>query len=174
MNFTEIAAARQSCRKYDAKRQIPRELLDRILETARLSPSACNSQPYFFTVCEGDKAREVARATQTLGFNKFTDNAPVMLVITEGDYTPSAAAGAKMKHNDYRSIDIGIAAAYITAEATALGLGSCILGWFDNEKLKKICSLTADVRLVIALGYPCDEPRDKKRKPHDELIKYIK
>lgn len=174
MNFNEIAASRQSCRNFDSQRAVPAEAIEKILSAAVLSPSACNSQPYFFTVCEGDTARAVARATQTLGFNKFTSDAPVMIVISEGDYTPSAAAGAKMKHNDYRSIDIGIAAAYITAEATAEGIGSCILGWFDNEKIKNICSLEQDVRLVIALGYSLDKMRDKKRKSKEELIKYMK
>jgi nitroreductase len=87
-------------------------------------------------------------------------------------YVKSAALGAKLKKNDYRSIDIGIAAAYLTAEATAQGLGSCILGWLDDDKLRKICGLEFPVRLVITLGYPRedDKLRSKKRKEISDLI----
>ena len=119
MNFTEIAEKRQSCRSYDTNRAVEREKIDRILESARLSPSACNGQPYFITVCRGETAKKVAKATQGMGMNKFASDVPVMLVISEKPYVASAALGAKIKKNDYRSIDIGILAAYITAEAAA-------------------------------------------------------
>jgi nitroreductase len=95
-----------------------------------------------------------------------------MLVISEKPYVKSAAVGAKVKNNDYRSIDIGIAAAYITAEAAAQGLGSCILGWFDNDDICKICGLDGTVRLVITIGYAKedDKLRPKKRKDLEELV----
>ena len=172
MNFTEIAEQRQSCRSYDAQREVEQEKLDKILGTARLSPSACNGQPYYITVCRGDAAKKVAAATQGMGMNKFATDAPVILVISEKPYVATAALGAKVKGNDYRSIDIGILAAYITAEATAEGLGTCILGWLDDEKIREICDLDGAVRLVITLGYakPDDKLRAKKRKNIDELV----
>lgn len=172
MNFTEIAQTRQSCRNYDAGRAVEEEKLDAILQTARLAPSACNSQPYHFSLCRGETAKQVAKACQGMGMNKFASDAQAMLVISEEPYCKSAALGAKVKGNDYRSIDIGIAAAYITAEATAQGLGSCILGWLDNEKIQKICNLSGTVRLVITLGYAAqdDKLRAKKRKELEELV----
>ena len=175
MNFTEIANNRQSCRNYDAERAVEQEKLDAILESARLSPSACNGQPYLMTVCRGESAKAVAKATQGVGMNKFADNAPVLVVISEKPYVASAALGAKVKGNDYRSIDIGILAAYITAEAAAQGLGSCILGWFDDAKLREICHLDAPARLVITLGYAKegDKLRDKKRKDMAEIVQII-
>ena len=175
MNFTEIANNRQSCRNYDAKRAVEQEKLDAILESARLSPSACNGQPYLMTVCRGESAKAVAKAVQGVGMNKFADNAPVLIVISEKPYVASAALGAKVKGNDYRSIDIGILAAYITAEAAAQGLGSCILGWFDDAKLREICHLDAPARLVITLGYAKegDKLREKKRKNMAEIVKVI-
>ena len=175
MNFTEIAENRQSCRSYDAERKVEQEKLFRILESARLAPSACNGQPYAITVCIGEAAQRVAKATQGLGMNKFADNAPVLLVISERPYIKSAAFGAKVKNNDYRSIDIGIIAAYITAEATAQGLGTCILGWLDDAKIREICGLEEPVRLVITLGYPKDDDklRSKKRKEMNELVKFV-
>ncbi len=170
MNFLEIARARQSCRAYDSTRPVEQEKLDAILEAARLAPSACNGQPYHFTVCRGEIARAVAKATMGMGINKFADQAPVLVVISEEAYSKSAAMGAKIKKNDYRSIDIGIAAAYLTAEATAQGLGTCILGWLDDEKIRGICGLSRTVRLVVTVGYPVDAPREKKRKKPDDLI----
>ena len=172
MNFYEIAQNRQSCRAYDASRAVEEEKLNAILEAVRLAPSACNGQPYHLTVCQGDVAREVAKATMGMGMNKFAVDAPVLIVISEEPYCKTAALGAKVKNNDYRSIDIGIATAYLTAEATAQGLGTCILGWLDDDKIRKICSLSYPVRLVITLGYAKegDKLRTKKRKEIDELV----
>ena len=175
MNFTEIAENRQSCRSYDPLRAVEANKLERILETARLSPSACNGQPYLITVCKGESADQVAKATQGMGMNKFASDAPVLLVISEMPYVATAALGAKVKKNDYRSIDIGILSAYITAEATAQGLSTCILGWLEDDKIRKICDLEGAVRLVITLGYAkeSDLLRPKKRKAMDELVKVM-
>ena len=133
MDFTTLAQARQSTRAYDPTRPVEPEKLQAILESARLSPSACNGQPYHITVCKGNAAAEVAKAVQDMGMNKFASDAPILLVISEKPYVPTAALGAKVKGIDYRSIDIGILAAYITAEAAAQGLGTCILGWTATE-----------------------------------------
>ena len=175
MNFTEIAKARQSCRKYDATRMVEAEKLERILEVARLSPSACNGQPYQITVCTGEAAKKVAKATQGMGMNTFASDAPVLLVLSEMPYVKTAALGPKLKKNDYRSIDIGILAAYITAEATAQGLGTCILGWLEDAKIRELCGLDGAVRLVITLGYASaeDKLRPKKRKDITELVKTV-
>lgn len=174
MDFIEIAEARQSCRSYDPDRAVETEKLDRILRAAQLAPSACNGQPYRITVCKGDAARRVAKETQGMGMNQFADRAPVMLVISEMPYVSTAALGAKLKKNDYRSIDIGIVAAYITAQATAEGLGTCILGWLNDMKIREICALDGAVRLVITLGYAKegDPLRKKKRKELSTLVGY--
>ena len=172
MNFYEIAQNRQSCRSYDANRAVEEDKLNAILEAVRLAPSACNGQPYHLTVCRGEVAKAVAKATMGMGLNKFSIDAPILIVISEAPYCKTAALGAKVKGNDYRSIDIGIAAAYLTAEATAQGLSTCILGWLDDEKIREICSLSHPVRLVITLGYAkeSDKLREKKRKDMDELV----
>ena len=172
MNFMEIANARQSCRSYEEGRTVEQEKLAAILEAARLAPSACNGQPYHITVCRGETAKVVAKATQGMGMNKFASQADVLLVISEENYCKSAAMGAKVKGNDYRSIDIGIVTAYITAEAAAQGLGTCILGWFDDDKIRAACDLKHPVRLVITLGYPADTQRVKKRKDLETLVSY--
>jgi nitroreductase len=173
MNFMEIANTRQSCRSYDENRAVEQEKLDAVLEAARLAPSACNGQPYHITVCRGETAKEVALMTRGLGgMNKFAVQAPVLLVLSEMPYVKSAALGAKVKNNDYRSMDIGIACAYLTAEAAAQGLGTCILGWFDDEKVRKLCDIEHPIRLIITLGYAKDgDPlRKKVRKDLTQLV----
>ena len=174
MNFMEIAENRQSCRSYDAAKIVEEEKLQAILKAAQLAPSACNGQLYKITVCKGDSAKAVAAACAGMGLNKFAPKAPVQLVISEMPYVKSAAVGAKLKKNDYRSIDIGIVAAYITAEAAAQGLGTCILGWLDDGKIREICGLEHPVRLVITLGYAKegDPLRKKVRKELSDLVSY--
>ena len=175
MNFTEIAQVRQSCRQYDENKSVEQVKLDAVLQVAQLAPSACNGQPHHITVCRGQAAKKAAEATMGMGMNKFAAQAPVLLVVSEEAYVKTAAFGAKIKGNDYRSMDIGIMTAYLTAEATAQGLSTCILGWFDDEKLRKLCGLQHPVRLVITLGYAkeSDALRPKKRKTLDELVTYV-
>ena len=175
MDFTTIARTRQSTRAYESARAVESEKLTAILESARLSPSACNGQPYHMTVCRGEAAAGVAKAVQGMGMNKFASDAPVLLVISEEPYVPTAALGARVKGIDYRSIDIGILAAYITAEATEQGLGTCILGWLDSDRIREICHLDGKIQLVITLGYAKegDKLRTKKRKELSELVTEI-
>ena len=109
-----------------------------------------------------------------MGMNKFASQAPVLIVMSEMPYVKSAALGAKVKGNDYRSIDIGISCAYLTAEATAQGLSTCILGWLDDSRIRKLCGLEYPVRLVVCLGYAKadDRLRNKKRKDMDVLVTF--
>ena len=173
MDFFELNRTRQSCRSYNAERPVEEEKLSAILEAARLAPSACNGQPYHITVCTGETAAKVAKATQGMGLNKFADQAPILLVISEEPYVKSAAMGAKLKNNDYRSMDIGIVASIITLAATERGLSTCMLGWLDDEKIRNACGLKYPVRLVISLGYADqDKLREKKRKDLAELVSY--
>ena len=175
MDFLEIASTRQSCRSYEENKPVEQEKLDAVLEAARLAPSACNGQPYHFTVCRGQAAKDVALACRGLGMNKFAVQAPLAIVVSEKPYVKSAAMGARVKGNDYRSIDIGIAVAYLTAEAAAQGLATCILGWLDDKKIREVCGLDAPVRLVVTLGYAKegDILRKKVRKDLDELASFI-
>lgn len=175
MNFTEILDKRQSCRNFNPEKEVSDNDIAALLNAVRLSPSACNSQPYFVTVCKGEAAAKAARATQKMGANKFASKAPVMFVISEDEYNKSAAVGAKAMKNDFRSIDIGIITANIVSMASELGLSSCIIGWLDEEKLKELCDVSGTVRLVIAIGYAADgdKLRPKKRKATDALSKVI-
>lgn len=171
-SFAELAARRQSCRAYDPSRQVEQEKLEACLQAARLAPSACNSQPWHITLAQGGLAAQVGECLRGMGMNKFTADCPVFAVVTEDGYNPTAAAGAGLKDQDYRSVDIGIMAAHFTLQAADLGLGSCILGWFDEKKLQRLLGADKRVRLVLALGYPRpDDPqRPKTRKPLAALV----
>lgn len=175
MNFKQISMERQSCRSYDPSRDIDIDIINQIIEIANLSPSACNAQPYHLTVCRGESARRVSKATTGMGMNSFTKDVPVMLVISEDSYNKTAALGSRLKGIDYRSIDIGIVCANIVNAAHELGVSSCILGWLDDMKIREIIKLDKKTSLVIALGYARadDKLRSKKRKSIAELVTYI-
>ncbi len=175
MDFLTIAQTRQSCRRYDGSRPVEPEKLTAVLEAARLAPTACNAQSFHITVCTGDAAKQVAAATVSdTGMNRFAAEAPVLLVISELPRCKNVALAAQLLGNDCLPYDIGIVSAYLTAEAAAQGLGSCILGWLEDAKIREICHLEHPARLVITLGYPLpEEPlRPKKRKSLDELVTY--
>ena len=174
MDFLEIANTRQSCRNYDPTRTVEREKLYAVLEAARLAPSACNAQPYEITVCTGEKKELVAETTRGVGMNGFTKDVPVILVISEKPQK-KGILGTLVPIDSYTAIDIGIVTAYITAEATTQGLATCIIGWFDDEKIRAVCGTEGRTRLVIAIGYAKegDPLRKKVRKTIDELVKEV-
>ncbi len=145
------------------------------LEAMRLAPSASNAQPFFFHVCEGEKAKEIAQATQSMGMNRFTTNAPIQVVISEASYNPTAAIGSRIRDQDFRAVDIGIASIQFALAATEKGIGTCLLGWFDEKRIREILGIKERVRLVISVGYPQkDVLRKKVRKPLRQLTDYVK
>ncbi len=172
MDFLSLIKTRQSCRKFDKTKQVSQEDIDFCLEAARLAPSACNAQPYKFVVCTKEVAKDAAKYIHSMGINKFVEDAPCFIVICENNYSLSATLGSNIKDQDYRSIDIGIAGAHITLAATEKGLDTCILGWFDEKKLKQLFNIKNRIRLLIALGYSVEgyPLREKTRKSIDELV----
>lgn len=173
-SFLAIAQQRQSVRAYDTARPVEREKLVACLEAARLAPSACNAQPYHFHVATGATAARVGRCCRTalLGQNLFATAVPAFVVVSEAPYNLTAGIGARLKGQDYRLEDIGIAVAYFTAEAVSQGLATCIMGWFDQRGLQDVLGITAAVRLVLAVGYarPGTVLRAKVRKTMDTLV----
>ena len=174
-DFLQLAASRQSDRAYDMSRAVEPEKLERILEAARLSPSACNAQPWrFVVITDPELAVKVGKATAGLGMNKFAKDAPVHILVVEESANITSLLGGKVKGKHFPLIDIGIAAAHISLAAEAEGLGSCILGWFDEKELKQLAGIPASKRLLldIAIGYPVKEKRKKMRKPKEKVISY--
>lgn len=176
-NFYRLVAARQSDRAYDTERPVEPEKIQRILEATRLSPSACNGQPWHFIVITNPQLREdIARSMAGLGLNKWAIQAPVLILIVEEATKTTSLLGGLVKHNHYPHIDLGIAAAHLTLAAEAEGLGSCMIGYFDEKKIKKMAGIPRHKRLplIITLGYAAKEKRSKKRKRFDEIVSYNK
>jgi nitroreductase len=173
-DFLDIIRTRQSVRGY-LDQPVEQEKLDRCIEAARLAPSACNAQPWKFIVVHEPVLKEkVARATRSdlLSMNHFTIQAPVLVVVVLEKGNLSSRFGQTVKDIDYPLIDLGIATAHFVLQATAEGLGTCILGWFDERKVKKLLSIPSGKRprLILTLGYPSNpEIRPKKRKTKTEI-----
>jgi nitroreductase len=174
----ELINTRQSDRGY-LEKDVEQDKLDRILEAGRLAPSACNSQPWrFIVVNDPGMKQKVAEActAKELGFNKFITEAPVLLVIIRSKGKVISQIGGTIKDKEYSRVDIGIAAQNICLQAAAEGLGTCMLGWFNEKKVKELLGVPKNLRaeLVITLGYPSKPHRKKIRKPSDEVISYNK
>ncbi|MCC8187825.1 MAG: nitroreductase family protein [Bacteroides sp.] len=177
MKFLELALSRQSDRSFDPERQVEREKLERILEAARMAPSACNAQPWkFVVITDPELARKVGRATAGLGMNKFAREAPVHILIVEESANITSLLGGKVKDKHFPLIDLGIAASHIALAAEDEGLGSCILGWFDEKEIKELTGIPSSRRLLldVVIGYPLKDKRRKIRKPKDKVISYNK
>jgi nitroreductase len=179
MDFQELAAKRQSCRAY---KDIPveRSKLTACVEAARMSPSACNSQPWSFVVVDEPvlaKQISVTLLDPILPINRFTRNCNAYIILVEEPANLSAKLGGKFKDQEFSQVDLGIAVQSLSLAATDVGLGSCIIGWFDEKALRKLLVMpkAKRIRLVLAIGYAEDETtRAKARKTFEEIIHYNK
>ena len=174
----DLIKSRQSDRKYSEK-PVEKDKLNRILEAGRMAPSACNAQPWKFIVVDKpellEKLAEAASA-KLLGMNMFVSQAPLMIVIVRESPNFTSKIGATIKNKDYSLIDIGIASENICLQAKAEGIGSCMLGWFDEKMVKNILEIPRSkrVELLITLGYSMSDKREKRRKPAEETVAYNK
>ncbi len=179
MTFLDLAEKRQSVRKYSDK-PVEREKIDRCLRAAQLAPSACNSQPWHYIVVDDPELRlAVAKETYNtiVAFNKFALNAPVLVVLVMEKPNTISQIGGRIKSKDFYLMDVGITAEHFCLQAAEEGLGTCMMGWFNEKKLKKMLSIPdkRGIGLIITLGYPdTDEIRPKKRKTIEEISQYNK
>ncbi|MCD8031743.1 MAG: nitroreductase family protein [Bacteroides sp.] len=177
MTFLELALSRQSDRSFDPDRRVESEKLERILEAARMAPSACNAQPWkFVVVTDPELVRKVGRATAGLGMNKFAREVPVHILVVEESANITSLLGGKVKDKHFPLIDLGIAASHLSLAAEDEGLGSCILGWFDEKEIKELTGIPSSRRLLldVVIGYPLKDKRRKIRKPKEKVISYNK
>ena len=177
-NILDLIISRQSDRKYSDK-PVEKEKLDRIIEAGRMAPSACNAQPWkFIVVTDPELVVKIAEAASAklIGMNSFVAQAPVILVIVREKPNLSSKVGATIKNKDYSLIDIGIATENICLQAKAEGIGSCIIGWFDESMLRKILAIPRSkrVELIITLGYSLSEQRRKGGNLQQETVSYNK
>jgi nitroreductase len=171
-----LMKGRQSERKY-TDRPVEMEKIERITEAGRLSPSACNGQPWHFIVVDNPALRdEVAAATESvvLRMNSFVREAPVLIVVVREKSNLTSRAGDLIKQKDYSLIDIGIATASMVYQAVAEGLGTCIIGWVDDRRIRKVLGIPSSrkVELVISVGYTENRLREKSRKLPGDVISF--
>jgi len=179
MKILESIQQRYSLRNY-ADKPVEKEKIERCLEAARLAPSACNAQPWKFVVVDNPELKkEVANAARAemLNMNKFANEAPVIIAIVMEPANATSTLGSKIKRKHYPLMDIGIAAEHISLQATEEGLGSCMIGWLNEKKVKKTLGIPSARRipLLITLGYPSEQHESwRPRKDFDEVVTYNK
>lgn len=171
MNFQELVLSRQSTMKY-LPDNVDKNLIDKCLEAARLAPSACNSQPWHFVVVDDrEKIRIMGEAAAGLGMNGFAAGVPVIVAVVLEKMNFTAKVGSMLKNKDYCMLDLGIAVEHFCLQAAEEGLGTCILGWFDEKKVARLLGVPKGKRipLLITLGHPDCDIRKKVRKPIEEI-----
>jgi nitroreductase len=168
---------RQSTRSF-SDRPVEYEKLMQCIEAASLAPSACNAQPWkFIIINDGDLKNKIADhiSGKLIPINHFIRQAPVLAAIVREPANFTSSAGQFIKDKEYPLMDIGIAAIQFCLQATAEGLGTCMLGWFDERKIKRLLNIPRLKRLelIIAVGYPAsDTIRDKKRKETSQILSF--
>ncbi|MCM8764499.1 MAG: nitroreductase family protein [Candidatus Omnitrophica bacterium] len=178
MSFLELARKRQSIRNYRPD-SVPVDVLDRCFEAARLAPSACNSQPwYFIAVTDKNLIRKIAeRAFSGIyAMNRFAIEAPVIVVVVTERSRYTACLGGYFRGTQYNLIDIGIAVEHFVLQATEEGLGACWIGWFNEREIHRILNIPRrrKIDILLTVGYPASEEiKTKKRRALDEIRRYI-
>lgn len=164
MKITEVIKERRSVRSYKDF-LIPDEKLKRILNASRLAPSAGNQQPWKFVVV---KARERRNALAQAASNQsFVGEAPVVIVAVA--LHPDRIMGCGVPSY---AVDLAIAVDHMTLVAVEEGLGTCWIGAFSQDEVKKILNIPENNKVValLPIGYPADTPRSKIRKPLEEIV----
>lgn len=177
MDFPELIQTRRSVRTY-TDQPVSRELVDQCLDAARMAPSACNSQPWTFLVVDDRESIRRIAATACSGIyamNRFIATAPVLVIFVTEKSKVVARLGGQVRDVRYNLIDIGIAGAHLSLQAAVLGLGTCWIGWFNDKALKQKLNLpsSTQVDIIMPLGYPAEEPKDKVRKSLDDVRQYL-
>ncbi|NLF27583.1 MAG: NAD(P)H nitroreductase [Clostridiales bacterium] len=174
-DFFELISRRESCRDY-SDRPVEREKLERMIEAARLAPSAVNSQSWFYTVVTGKEAvAAVRRCAAQGGMNRFVLSCSAFVVVEELGPNLLSRLGGAVKDQQYTQIDLGLSVMQLLLAATEVGLSTCMLGWFDRKGLEDALGLGhGRPRLVICVGYAADgRVKPKKRKPMERIARFI-
>ncbi|MFA5364696.1 MAG: nitroreductase family protein [Candidatus Bathyarchaeia archaeon] len=159
MSTFDVIITRRSIRSYEDK-QLPQQVLDQILEAGRQSPSAVNRQPYRFVVVTDTELKKQMKGM----FSRFIENAPVILV--------GCAHTKALLTGKWAEVDASIAMQNMVIVAWSIGVGSCWIGSFNENKTKELLKIPKDWKIValITFGYPAESPDERKKKTADELF----
>ena len=176
MKFYDLALLRQSVRKYIDK-PVEKQKIEQCIETARISPSANNSQPWKFIVIDDPQLRtQVGECAVGMGMNKFVPSAPVIIAVVLEKMGTLTSIASVIKDKEFSLLDVGMATNQLCLQAADLGLGTCIIGWFDEKKVKRLLGVDKKKRipLIITLGYTDIPTRHKTRKPIEQICSWNK
>ncbi len=156
MSLTALIRKRRSIRRF-LDTPVEREKIMTCLEAARLAPSACNTQPWKFTIIDDKELKDRVCDAAFGGIyrmNAFARTAPVLVVVSSQKDKFIAGIGGMFRGTRYYLIDIGIACEHFVLQAEELGLGTCWIGFFNEKAVKKLLNIPSRVKLdiVIALG----------------------
>ena len=175
-DFIDLCKRRQSCRGFSEK-PVEHDKLLQCVEAGRLTHSACNAQPWSFLVVESpDMVSQVATCGQQLKQNAWLGTAKAFIIVLEEHAILSPVISCFLNSQYYAKGDLGAATAYICLEATAQGLGSCIIGLYDRKKICELLNIPLEKQFgsVIALGYPSNDIiRSKNRKAFEDIVRFI-
>jgi nitroreductase len=167
LDIYELIALRKSVRSYRSE-PVENEKLTRVLEAARLAPSAANRQEWLFVVVTDAEARK--RLKDATKNHVFVGQAPVVIACCAASTDHIMPCGLPS-----HPIDVAIAIDHLTLAAAAEGLGTCWIGGFYQDKVKEILGIPKDVEVVelLTLGYPTDPaPMAKNRRPLKDMVRY--
>ncbi len=173
----EFYLKRQSCREF-SDMVVPDEVIAEVCRVALLAPSAMNAQPWQLVAVTGERRADILKNIQRLGMNKFASKASALVVVASDKSGGMMKVGEIFKENEFVCNDLGILTAHLILAAEAAGLGSCIIGWRDEEKLRESLGFKKNVTIpaIVALGYTAEgyPVREKKRKPFSDAFTLLK
>lgn len=172
--FLDLVRRRYSCRAYTPG-QVPREMIERILEAVRLAPSACNRQPWRVAVVTDPALR---RRIVDEGFlpgigMRWAAEAPVLLVLGMARSLVTHTLAPALSGVDYPLLDLGIAGEHAVLQATELGLGTCWIGWIQPRKIRAMVGWSREIhpQAVLTVGWPARPPAGPSpRMAMDEFV----
>ncbi len=163
MDFINVITNRRSHRKFKED-VIEDEILERIIEAARLAPTWSNKQGARYIIVKNKALiKEIADATN----QKWIENVPMLIVVC---ISPSRS-GKNLSNLEYFTVDAAICMEHIVLAATNEGLGTCWVGLFNEDKIKEALSIPEKVRVIAftPLGYSRYTPREQSRKPIEQI-----
>ena len=173
--FEELVKTRQACRDFNDE-PLEKETIEKIVDLARLAPSACNSQPWkMYCVTEGEKKQEVLKCLTDGARNGFLKKAQAFIVVAEKKRHLKKDVETRFSLDYFVKYDVGELIAYLTLSAKAYGVESIVIGWVNKDKLADVMSFEKgeSCSLVVALGYSNSPLREKTRRDKDDVIKFV-
>lgn len=169
MDFNQLINKRYSCRQYSSE-PVPQDLLDKVLEAARLAPTAANKQPFKLFVIPSSKYQ-----TQLAKIYPKDWFVQAPYVICACALPDQGWVRHRFDNQNYSTVDVSIVVDHITLQAADLGLATCWVGAFDPQAAREQLELPIELVPIAftPLGYPLDSPTNKERKPLNDLVEFL-